>query len=110
MFRTIGRPGTVCISRLDINRIDHMQLRRARTGVVRGAWVQRTHMPRRCLCVAMTTTFEHFEHTMLAGELTDPPADDRTYRVRYRSLLRLERRHPWRTILITFLCVLVEVV
>jgi cellulose synthase/poly-beta-1,6-N-acetylglucosamine synthase-like glycosyltransferase len=56
------------------------------------------------------TTFEHFEHTMLAGELTDPPADDRAYRVRYRSLLRLERRHPWLTVLITFMCVLVEVV
>jgi cellulose synthase/poly-beta-1,6-N-acetylglucosamine synthase-like glycosyltransferase len=54
--------------------------------------------------------FEHFEHTMLAGELTDPPSGTDPYRVRYRSLLGIERRHPLRTALITLLCVLVEVV
>src|ERR1700691_3234130 len=53
--------------------------------------------------------FEYFEHTMLAGELTEPPAAPDAYRVRYRSLLGIERRHPLRTVLITVLCVLVEV-
>jgi hypothetical protein len=53
---------------------------------------------------------ERLKHTMLAGELTEPPAGDGPYRVSYRSLLRQERRHPLRTFLITGLCMLVEVV
>jgi cellulose synthase/poly-beta-1,6-N-acetylglucosamine synthase-like glycosyltransferase len=46
---------------------------------------------------------------MLAGALTEPLSGEEQHRVRVRSLLRQERRHPLRTILITFLCMLVEV-
>jgi cellulose synthase/poly-beta-1,6-N-acetylglucosamine synthase-like glycosyltransferase len=49
------------------------------------------------------------KHTMLAGELTEPPASNEPYRVSYRSLLGLERRHPLRTFLITAVCMLVEI-
>ncbi len=52
--------------------------------------------------------FDHYEHTVLAGELTEPP-DDGAYRVRFRSLLAVERRHPLFTVLITLLCMLVEI-
>jgi cellulose synthase/poly-beta-1,6-N-acetylglucosamine synthase-like glycosyltransferase len=52
---------------------------------------------------------DRFKHTMLAGELTEPPAGDEPYRVRYRSLLKKERRHPLRAFLITALCVSVEI-
>lgn len=52
--------------------------------------------------------FDHYEHTMLAGELTEPPAGD-AYRVRFRSLLSVERRHPLFTVLITLLCMSFEV-
>jgi cellulose synthase/poly-beta-1,6-N-acetylglucosamine synthase-like glycosyltransferase len=54
-------------------------------------------------------TPERLKHTMLAGELTEPPVDDGPYRVGYRSLLGQERRHPLRTFLITGLCMLVEI-
>jgi cellulose synthase/poly-beta-1,6-N-acetylglucosamine synthase-like glycosyltransferase len=45
----------------------------------------------------------------LAGELTEPPEPGTEYRVRYRSLLGLERRHPARTFVITVLCMLLEI-
>ncbi|HSZ69587.1 MAG TPA: glycosyltransferase family 2 protein [Solirubrobacteraceae bacterium] len=54
-------------------------------------------------------SFPHYEHTLLAGALTEPPEDGAAYEVRYRSLLRLERKHPLRTILITLLCMSVEI-
>lgn len=46
---------------------------------------------------------------MLAGELSEPPPDGVPYKVRYRSLLGQERRHPLRTFLITGVCMLVEI-
>jgi len=52
---------------------------------------------------------ERLKYTMLAGELTEPPAADDPYKVTYRSLLGQERRHPLRTFLITGLCMLVEI-
>src|SRR5579871_3570631 len=52
--------------------------------------------------------FEHYEHTLLAGELAEPPSDG-AYRVRFRSLLGVERRHPIFTVLITLLCMSLEV-
>jgi cellulose synthase/poly-beta-1,6-N-acetylglucosamine synthase-like glycosyltransferase len=52
---------------------------------------------------------DRLKHTMLAGELSEPPAPGEAYRVRYRSLLGLERRHPLRTFLMTGLCVSVEI-
>jgi cellulose synthase/poly-beta-1,6-N-acetylglucosamine synthase-like glycosyltransferase len=48
-------------------------------------------------------------YSTLAGELTEPPGPGGEYRVRYRSLLGLERRHPARTFLITALCMLLEI-
>ncbi|HLM84933.1 MAG TPA: glycosyltransferase family 2 protein [Solirubrobacteraceae bacterium] len=48
-------------------------------------------------------------YSTLAGDLTEPTEHDSEYRVRYRSLLGLERRHPARTFAITALCMLLEV-
>ena len=48
-------------------------------------------------------------YSTLAGALTEPVGADTEYRVRYRSLLGLERRHPARTFVITGLCMLLEI-
>jgi cellulose synthase/poly-beta-1,6-N-acetylglucosamine synthase-like glycosyltransferase len=55
-------------------------------------------------------TPQRLKYTMLAGELTEPPAGDGPYRVSYRSLLGQERRHPLRTFLMTGVCMIAEVI
>jgi cellulose synthase/poly-beta-1,6-N-acetylglucosamine synthase-like glycosyltransferase len=45
----------------------------------------------------------------LAGDMIEPQEPDGEYRVRYRSLLGLERRHPVLTLVITATCMLLEI-
>jgi cellulose synthase/poly-beta-1,6-N-acetylglucosamine synthase-like glycosyltransferase len=59
--------------------------------------------------VAWLSAQDLARYSTLAGDLTEPQEADSEYRVRYRSLLGLERRHPARTFAITALCMLLEV-